>query len=371
MGSRHGLNRRVVLAGGLAAGGMALCRPAVPAARGTDKPLDVTFLVSNDVHACRMASGLSPNCQQEGKTDQNLLRHIAALNAIEVHRWPTEIDGRPSGLSGAGERIARPRGLIIDGDATDDGGGQTVMPQEGTQLLQFSHRYQEGVGPDRVHYPVYVGLGNHDLDQDGPAGHVDWYRRELRDYVELNHKPSVVFKPPVPAGNYDVESDCYSWDWERLHLVQTHRYAGDTAKGASSGLAWLKADLKANASDGRPVVIFQHYGWDPFSLERWDPQKTAFDDQGRGAPHWWTDADRDSLVEALAGYNVVGLFHGHEHETAMVYKANGIDLFKPRAAFLGGLGLARITDRFMDVALADAVGDNGDIRFTTAFSRRF
>ena len=36
---------------------------------------------------------------------------------------------------------------------TDDGGGQMAMPNEGTQLLQFSHRYQEGVGPDRVHFP--------------------------------------------------------------------------------------------------------------------------------------------------------------------------------------------------------------------------
>ena len=36
----------------------------------------------SDVHACRMASGLSPNCLQEGKTDENLLRHIRALNAM-------------------------------------------------------------------------------------------------------------------------------------------------------------------------------------------------------------------------------------------------------------------------------------------------
>jgi cytolysin (calcineurin-like family phosphatase) len=63
-----------------------------------------------------------------------------------------------------------------------------------------------------VHVPVYVGLGNHDLDQDGPPPHVDWYRREMRDYVEINHRPSVFFKPPVPAAKYDMLSDCYSWD---------------------------------------------------------------------------------------------------------------------------------------------------------------
>ena len=88
---------------------------------------------------------------------------------------------------------------------TDDGGGQVALPEEGSQLLQFSQRYQQGVGPDRVHLPVYTGLGNHDLDQDGHPPNVDWYRRELRDYVEMNHRSSVFFKPPVPVTNYDVD----------------------------------------------------------------------------------------------------------------------------------------------------------------------
>ena len=49
---------------------------------------DVTFVFAADIHACRMASGLSPNCAEEGKTDENLLRHIAALNRLEAHHWP-------------------------------------------------------------------------------------------------------------------------------------------------------------------------------------------------------------------------------------------------------------------------------------------
>ncbi|TIX67635.1 MAG: metallophosphoesterase, partial [Mesorhizobium sp.] len=38
------------------------------------QPVDATFLFIADIHACRMASGLSPNCLQEGKTDAALLR---------------------------------------------------------------------------------------------------------------------------------------------------------------------------------------------------------------------------------------------------------------------------------------------------------
>jgi cytolysin (calcineurin-like family phosphatase) len=152
------------------------------AARSASRPrTDATFLFAADIHACRMASGLSPNCQTEGKTDQNLRRHIAALNEISAFVWPRQIGGVASSLASAGQKIGRPLGLVVGGDMTDDGSGQVTHPHEGTQLLQFSQRYQEGTGPDRVHVPVYVGLGNHDLDQDGPPPHIDWYRREMRD----------------------------------------------------------------------------------------------------------------------------------------------------------------------------------------------
>lgn len=341
----------------------------LPAAQGAAWPkTDATFLFAADVHACRMASGLSPHCQAEGKTDENLRRHIAALNEVGDYDWPREIDGTATGLSGAGSRIGRSLGLVIGGDATDDGGGQVALPHEGTQLLQFSQRYQEGTGPDRVHVPVYVGLGNHDLDQDGPPPHVDWYRREMRDYVEINHRPSVFFKPAVPATSYDALSDSYSWDWGGLHLVQTHRFAGDTAKGAISALDWLKQDLKTYAGDGRPVILFQHYGWDPFSMERWDPGAHTFDDAGVGQPHWWSDDERRALLAAIEGTNVIGIFHGHQHETPMIYRRDGLDLFKPKAAFLGGFVLVHVTDAFMDVVLAEA-GPHGGVVFTNAFSK--
>ncbi|MBZ9744540.1 metallophosphoesterase [Mesorhizobium sp. CO1-1-7] len=358
----------LVQAAGLAAAG-ALSRPALGQTGQRIQPVDATFLFVADVHACRMASGLSPNCQLEGKTDAALLRNVAALNAIGDKDWPARINGIATGLRPAGSRIGTPLGLVVGGDITDDGGGQITEPSEGTQLLQFSQRYQQGMGPDRVHIPVYVGLGNHDLDQNGPPHHVDWYRREMRDYVEVNHRAGVFFKPPVPATSYDVDTDCYSWDWGGLHLVQTHRFAGDTGHGADSSLPWLKQDLATYAADGRPVILFQHYGWDTFSIERWDPAKRAFDDDGKGAPHWWSDADRQALLAALKGYNVVAVFHGHQHEVPMIYQRDGLDLFKPKAAYMGGFALARVTSDSLDVVLGEAGDDHGAVIFTNAFSK--
>jgi cytolysin (calcineurin-like family phosphatase) len=173
----------------------------------------------------------------------------------------------------------------------------------------------------------------------------------------------------VPAGNYDVASDDYSWDWGRLHLVQAHRFAGDQNKGAASGIPWLKQDLAANAGDGRPVIIFQHYGWDKFSLERWDPSAHTFTDVGSGLPHWWSDEDREALLQAIAGYNVIGIFHGHEHDTPMIYRVGDLDVFKPKASFMGGFALVRVTGTFMDVVLAEVLAPHGNVVFTNALSK--
>ena len=356
--------------GGIGAAAV-LPRPGFAQTGRRIQPIDATFLFIADIHACRMASGLSPHCEQEGKTDAALLRNVAALNALADKKWPAEIDGVATGLQSAGTSIGAPLGLVTGGDITDDGGGQVTEPSEGTQLLQFSQRYQQGVGPDRVHMPVYVGLGNHDLDQNGSPPHVNWYRRELRDYVEVNHRPGVFFKPPVPATEYDVDTDCYSWDWGGLHLVQTHRFAGDTSHGAPSSLPWLKQDLATYAGDGRPVILFQHYGWDTFSMERWDPAKRTFDDEGVGRPHWWSEADRQALIAALKGYNVIAIFHGHQHAVPMIYQRDGLDLIKPKAAYMGGFALARVTDDHMDVVLGEASGNHGEVAFTNAFSKQF
>ncbi len=346
---------------------MALAGLPRPAHAQSAPATDATFVFINDIHACRTANGLSPNCLTEGKTDENLLRHVHAINGIPGLTWPAEIEGQPTGLRSAGQPVAPPLGIVVGGDMTDDGGGQRAEPEEGYQLVQFSQRYEQGSGPDQVHFPVYAGLGNHDLDQDGPPGRLDWYRRELRDYVEFNHRPGLFFRPIAPADNYDVVSDSYSWNWGGLHLVQLQRFGGDTNKGAASGLDWLARDLADNAGDGRPVVLFQHYGWDAFSTERWDARVDAFDDDGAGPPHWWSEDDRQRLMNAIAGYNVIALFHGHEHDKALLYREAGIDLFKPKAAFLGGLAVARVTDSFMDVVLAEAV--DGGVRFTHAFAK--
>lgn len=361
------VTRRHFLQGALAAPLFA-ATPVIAAGGAADAAPAVTFLFAADVHACRMGSGLSPNCAAEGKTDAALLRHIRALNGLEDRLWPDRITGQSTGFVQAGRLIGRPAGLVLGGDLTDDGGGQTAETFEGSQILQFSHRYQEGTGPDRVHMPVYVGLGNHDLDQDGRPPDVDWYRNELRDYVRFAHEPSALFHASVPAANFDGISDSYSWDWGDLHLVQLHRFGGNTRKDAGSALDWLRSDLADNR--GKPVVLFQHYGWDPFSLERWDPAAKTFDDHGSGEAHWWTEKERTALLDCLQGAEIMAIFHGHQHDVPMIYQAAGYDVIKPKAAFMGGFALVRFDGKNFEVALGEASDDAGGVMFTNALRKQ-
>ena len=81
-------DRRAVLKGALAWGAAhAVLRAATSRAAGQAE-IDATFVFASDIHACRMGSGLSPHCAAEGKTDESLRRHIAAINRLPEMRWP-------------------------------------------------------------------------------------------------------------------------------------------------------------------------------------------------------------------------------------------------------------------------------------------
>ena len=71
-------------------------------------------------------------------------------------------------------------------------------------------------------------------------------------------------------------------------------------------------------------------------------------------------------MTVLTGFNVIAIFHGHQHDDALIYKAQGRDIFSAKAAFLGGFAVVRVIDASMNVVFAEA-GPNGSVRFTDAF----
>lgn len=50
--------------------------------------------------------------------------YTCSLNALPDLAWPETLNGVPSGLSVAGLRVGVPRGVVVGGDMTHDGGGQ-------------------------------------------------------------------------------------------------------------------------------------------------------------------------------------------------------------------------------------------------------
>jgi hypothetical protein len=100
-------------------------------------------------------------------------------------------------------------------------------------------------------------------------------------------------------------------------------------------MEWLRRDLAA-AGRRRPLVLYQHYPFlGPYS---------------RNTP-FVLDGHRERFDAALAGYNVVALFHGHYHATGW-YRWRGrevIALGSPKGGWKS-FAVVRITDARLTVA---------------------
>src|ERR1035441_8117970 len=109
------------------------------------------------------------------------------------------------------------------------------------------------------------GLGNHDTY--GSCAYDNCAKR-MFDYQAGHIQGGVQ--------DFDSASHNYSWDWNGIHYVQLNKWAGDTEEGSDlsgditthpSGLNWLVSDLAERVGTShRPIVIFQHFGYDCFSL---------------------------------------------------------------------------------------------------------
>ena len=291
--------------------------------------MDITFYVVSDTHADPPpSSDLQPTAR--------------AVNAVaNTGSWPAKIDGQDTHFKGGA--IGKPRGVVFTGDLT----GWGTAP---TELLTFRHYFEAGNSGDSIGFPSYLGLGNHDVDSaDRPEDLASQYRGLEWGYVDSRHKGP---NAPVPVTNFHAASHGYSFDLGRVHLIQMNRFAGDVQYGLGSALGFLADDLKKYASDGRPVVLFQHYGMD------------AFGTQAR----WWTDADRAAYRALLKGYHVSAIIVGHSH-AAFNYSWEGLRVFQVNNAKAeintgnndgnGSFAIVRITDQQLDVVTCRWLDDSG------------
>ena len=165
------------------------------------------------------------------------------------------------------------------------------------------------------------------------------------------------------AANVDNTSHNYSWDWGPFHMIQLNEWAGSTSLGSDtatdyspthgSGLNWLAQDLlNSVGNSGRPVILFQHFGWDFFSLYN-------NDFTGQTTP-WWSASERQRLLNILAPYHIAAMFSGHQHSDwnvrRQLYRSYGhpriLDDFTGGTGGINGNGeffAVRLTKNFLDV----------------------
>ncbi len=303
-------------------------RPAAPGdiwafrTKDAPDPGDVTFFVGSDPHYGESVTAAAAN-----------RANVDLMNGLPGESWPETLGG------GA---VRTPRGVVILGDLVDDGGA----PDNAALWSAFEADF--GVaGEGRLAFPVYENAGNHDGDPEGPV------RREIASRTR--------FRPGLAAASEDGTQ--YSWDWDGVHFVHLGLYsgpAGEAAEGRREGrsngrkkprsdpgktgrwLEFLSGDLARRVgSSGRPVVIFQHFGWDDYS---------------RGS---WPDEARAALAEALSGYRVAAVFWGHAHFPQRI-DWQGIPTFcvgsTRRDPGPGGFFAVRIKDGEMAVAQRTRLG---------------
>lgn len=294
-------------------------------------PRDFTYLVATDLHFGR-----------DGLTSEWHALHTRALN--QVYKL-----GLNWGQAGAGMPnvpIARPMGLVVTGDTTNGG--------LSSDLGAYRLLYEPGRLAQSIEYPVYPGLGNHDVDNE--CAYHNCAHRTF-DYTAA---------AAACGGSVDPASHSYSWDVAGVHMIQLEKWGGDTSLGVDSsdvqyyhpsGLTWLAVDLATRVgTSGRPVIIFQHFGWDDKSLNDTDNDRFPWNPGGHNL--WWTDADRLSFLNIIKDYNVAGIFSGHQHTSGMYATSTrnnigvNFDNFTGGNGGFGGKGqffAFRLTDKFLDV----------------------
>ncbi len=204
--------------------------------------------------------------------------------------------------------------------------------------------YMRGGKHGPLKKPVYPLIGNHsdmsrdncdeacdchDMDSDG------CYTTYTQSYIRKRVQ-NALYDPPTTLDSrllkknyyHSKTGDIYAYEWGSYHFIVADLWMGyagwdNRHKTNWDKMRWLKEYLENAIGDSnKPILIFQHYGWD--SLSKHDD--------------WWNDAERKDLTDLLCRkgtlypdatycnpYNVLGIFTGHRHQEKHITITAGQD----------------------------------------------
>lgn len=278
-------SRRDFLKTGAIAAGSAL-----PLARSAaaDTREDFGFFIVSDTHY--KAPEKQPD-QLDPHIDEVNKRVIALLNKLPGQELPPAMGGG---------KIRQPKGVLHLGDMIDTGDkglGALSVQRQATEWKAYLADYGLTGTEGRLRHPVYEVHGNHDS--------VSEMNIVIKSMLERNRKR--------PGVTHISDSGLhYSWDWNGVHFAALGIVVGHNDKNlpvgrykAHDSLQFLRKDLKEKVGDsGRPVILLHH-----IDLLRYS--KPCSPDSERGGE--WSACDVAAYHEAIQGYNIAAIFHGHLH----------------------------------------------------------
>lgn len=250
---------------------------AAPAGKPFSGSRDVTFLATSDCHYDAFEN-----------EDRNVRDHetVMYINGVTNVEWSRNIGG---GM------VKKPRGMMILGDAIDDGdrmmnGKNQSKPQYEALVADMGLDGTDG----KLKFPVFEAWGNHDGPPEGKEKNGFSYQAQIKKRNQIRLKKGLI-------SNLSSNFMHSSWDWDDVHFVQLGIYPADQQRAAvkysrewhnpQGALSFLKADLAKNVgTSGRPVVLMSHCGFDT---------------------DWWHKDDWKDLYDAAKQYNIVLYLYGH------------------------------------------------------------
>jgi len=176
---------------------------------------------------------------------------------------------------------------VINGDLTS-----YFHPE---QHSEFRAIYDAGFPwayPNALKTPVYLGLGNHDYENNVNSCSSNTFDNNRCTKNAINLIRGAIFNgyfknmPSMNIESYDAGSLAYSWNKGPYHFVQLHNHPDYEipSLGISKSIEWLKQDLARATQRGQVIILNFH---NPTELT--------------------------GLSSILSGHQVAAIFAGHLH----------------------------------------------------------
>lgn len=252
-----------LVAGGYLIAAILLCLNVLAA-----ETKELTFYSYSDIHYGADHGGKAPPKEKSEMMEE--------INTLPGKPYPDAVGGV----------VGTPCGVIMSGDLINDGAVAQKYPKQWADYIADFGVNGEG----RCKWPVFEGVGNHDLNDNLFVFNKVKERNVIRKQLKLIDN--------VSSNGYH-----YSWDWEGVHFVNLNLFGGNVWQGEADAYGWehhpqaardfLIRDLQEHVgTSGRPVVYIQHF--------------RPIDE------NWWTYSAADKLQKVLQEYNVVAMLVGHQ-----------------------------------------------------------